>query len=205
MSSVNSVAAEKKGFDIDWKQFVHLGLSLFIIAAVAALVLALVNAVTADTIAARAEAERQNAMASVMPGADKFSELYSEDATINGITGAYSGTTPVGYCVEVSPNGFGGTISLMVGVDSGGSVTGVVILDHSETAGLGARADSPDFLSQYIGKSGTITVNSGDNAIDGLTGATITSKAVTTGVNTALTAVLNYSEEGGQSPNEGVD
>lgn len=205
MSSVNSVAAEKKGFDIDWKQFVHLGLSLFIIAAVAALVLALVNAVTADTIAARAEAERQNAMASVMPGADKFSELYSEDATINGITGAYSGTTPVGYCVEVSPNGFGGAISLMVGVDSGGSVTGVVILDHSETAGLGARADSPDFLSQYIGKSGTITVNSGENAIDGLTGATITSKAVTTGVNTALTAVLNYSEEGGQSPNEGVD
>ena len=93
----------------------------------------------------------------------------------------------------------------MVGVDDGGSVTGVVILSHSETAGLGARADSPEFLGQYTGKSGTITVNDGDNAIDGLSGATITSKAVTTGVNTALTAVLNYNAEGGQSPDEGND
>ncbi len=205
MSNVNSAAAERKGFEFDWKQGLRLGLSLFIITAVAALVLALVNAVTADTIAEHAAAQRQAAMVSVAPGADVFSELYSEDNTIDGITGAYNGTSFVGYCVEVSPNGFGGPISLMVGVDAGGSVTGVVILDHSETAGLGARADSPDFLNQYIDKSGTITVNTGDNAIDALTGATITSKAVTSGVNTALTAVLNYNAEGGQSPDEGND
>lgn len=205
MSNVNSAAAERKGFEFDWKQGLRLGLSLFIITAVAALVLALVNAVTADTIAEHAAAQRQAAMVSVAPGADVFSELYSEDNTIDGITGAYNGTSFVGYCVEVSPNGFGGPISLMVGVDAGGSVTGVVILDHSETAGLGARADSPDFLNQYIDKSGTITVNTGDNAIDALTGATITSKAVTGGVNTALTAVLNYNAEGGQSPDEGND
>lgn len=203
MSSVNSAAAEKKGLDFDWKQFLRLGLSLFIIAAAAALVLALVNALTADTIAQRKEAERQAAMASVVPGADVFSELYSEDETIDCISGAYAGTRFMGYCVEVSPNGFGGAISLMVGVDAGGSVTGVAILDHSETAGLGARADSPKFLGQYAGLSGTITVNSGSNAIDGLTGATITSKAVTAGVNTALTAVLNYNAEGGQTPDEG--
>ena len=205
MSNVNSAAAERKGFEFDWKQGLRLGLSLFIITAVAALVLALVNAVTANTIAEHAAAQRQAAMVSVAPGADVFSELYSEDNTIDGITGAYNGTSFVGYCVEVSPNGFGGPISLMVGVDAGGSVTGVVILDHSETAGLGARADSPDFLNQYIDKSGTITVNTGDNAIDALTGATITSKAVTSGVNTALTAVLNYNAEGGQSPDEGND
>ena len=205
MSNVNSAAAEKKGLDFDWKQFLHLGLSLFIIAAAAALVLALVNALTADTIAERAAAERQEAMVCVIPGADVFSELYSEDETIDGLSGAYSGTQFKGYCVEVSPNGFGGAISLMVGVDTGGSVTGVVILDHSETAGLGARADSPEFLDQYVGLSGTITVNKGSNAIDGLTGATITSKAVTEGVNTALTAVLNYNAEGGQSPDEGID
>lgn len=204
MSNVNSTA-QRKGFTIDWKQFLHLGLSLFIISAVAALVLALVNALTADTIAARAEAQRQAALASVAPGANVFSELYSENTTIDGITGAYNGTTFVGYCVEVSPNGFGGAISLVVGVDAGGSVTGVVILDHSETAGLGAKADSPDFLDQYLGKSGTITVNTGGNAIDAITGATITSKAVTEGVNTALTAVLNYQAEGGQTPDEGID
>lgn len=203
MSQVNCAAAEKKGFD--WKQVARLGLSLFVIAAAAALVLALVNALTEDTIAQRAAAQRQAAMACVVPGADVFSELYSEDETIDALTGAYVGTRFQGYCVEVSPNGFGGAISLMVGVDAGGSVTGVVILDHSETAGLGARADSPDFLDQYTGKSGTITVNSGSNAIDGLTGATITSKAVTAGVNAALTAVLSYNAEGGQSPDESID
>lgn len=205
MSGENSAAVAyvwRKGLDLNWKRGLRLGLSLFLITAAAALVLALVDALTAGTIAQRAEAERQAAMACVVPGADVFSELYSEDETIDGITGAYAGTRFQGYCVEVSPNGFGGAIHLMVGVDAGGSVTGVVILDHSETAGLGARADSPGFLEQYIGKSGTVSLT-GSNAIDALTGATITSKAVTSGVNAALTAVLNYSEEGGQTPDEG--
>lgn len=201
MSSANSTA-ERKGFTMDWKQGLRLGLSLFIITAVSALVLAVVNSLTADIIAARAEAERQAAMTSVSPEATVFSELYSEDTTIDGITGAYDGTTFVGYCVEVSPNGFGGPISMIVGVDDGGSVTGVAILEHDETPGLGSKADSPEFLDQYLDKSGSITVNDGENSIDAITGATITSKAVTEGVNTALTAVLNYNAEGGSSPNE---
>jgi electron transport complex protein RnfG len=192
-------------FDFDWKQALRLGLSLFVITAVAALVLAAVNALTADTIAQREQAERRAAMVRVSPGADVFSQLYSADTTVDSITGAYSGTTFVGYCVQVSPNGFGGAISLMVGVDDGGAVTGVAILSHSETPGLGARADSSDFLDQFIGKSGAITVNTGSNAIDGLTGATITSKAVTSGVNTALTAVLNYTRGEGGTPNESND
>lgn len=188
---------------MDWKQTIRLSLSLLIITAVAAFVLSLVNAVTADTIAEHAAAKRQAAMVSVLPGADVFSELYSEDETITGITGAYAGTRFKGYCVEVVPNGFGGAISLMVGVDEGGAVTGVVILDHSETAGLGSKAEDPEFLDQYTGKSGTITVNNGRNAINAITGATITSKAVTEGINTALTAVLNYTAEGGQLTDDG--
>lgn len=180
-------------------QGLKLGISLFMIAAVAAFVLALVNAVTADTIAQHAEEKRQAAMASVMPGANVFSEMYNEDTSIDRISGAYAGTAFLGYCVEVSPNGFGGTISLMVGVDESGSVTGVSILQHSETAGLGAKAADPAFLNQYIGKSGSITVNVSGNSIQAITGATITSKAVTQGINTALTAVLNYDAEGGLS------
>jgi electron transport complex protein RnfG len=205
MSGVKSAAMERPRFQIDWRQALRLGLSLFVITAVAALVLAAVNALTADTIAQREQAERHAAMVSVSPGADVFSQLYSADDTVDSITGAWVGTTFVGYCVQVSPNGFGGAISLMVGVDDGGAVTGVAILDHSETPGLGARADSPDFLDQFIGKSGAITVNTGSNAIDGLTGATITSKAVTSGVNTALTAVLNYTSGEGGIPNESND
>lgn len=203
MNSVTISAAEPKGFQINWKQTLRLSLSLLIIASAAALVLSLVNSLTADTIAEHAAAKRQAAMLAVMADADAFSELYSTDKTITGITGAYKGTAFQGYCVEVAPNGFGGAISLMVGVDKGGSVTGVAILDHSETAGLGSKADSPDFLGQYVGKSGTITVNKGGNAINGISGATITSKAVTEGINTALNAVLNYNAEGGLPYDEG--
>lgn len=177
--------------------YLHLGLSLLAVTVIVSLLLALVYSVTKEPIAAQQEAERQAALAIVAPGADVFSELYSEDPTIDGITGAYAGTELVGYCVEVSPNGFGGPVSLMVGVDPNGSVTGVVVLEHSETPGLGSKAEEPEFLDQFLGKSGTITVKEGDNSIQAITGATITSRAVADGVNTALTAVLNFDGEGG--------
>lgn len=202
--SVNTEVMEAKDSAAAIKQGLKLGFSLFLIAAVAAFVLALVNAVTADTIARHAEEKRQAAMASVMSSANVFSEMYSEDPTIDRISGAYKGTTFLGYCVEVTPNGFGGALSLMVGVDANGSVTGVSILDHSETAGLGAKASDPAFLNQYVGKSGSITVNTGSNSIQAITGATITSKAVTQGINTALTAVLNYDAEGGLDDNGSI-
>ncbi len=189
MEPKNSVSALKRGL--------KLGLPLLLIAVAAVLILALVHTLTADTIVRRAEEKRQAAMASVMPDANVFSEMYSEDTTIDRISGAYNGTTFLGYCVEVSPKGFGGAINLMVGVNTNGSVTGVSILEHSERNSLGSRVTDPAFLNQYIGKSGSVTVNTGHNAIQAITGATITSKAVTQGINTALTAVLNYDAEGG--------
>lgn len=201
--STESVTMENRPKAMDLKYSLRLGLSLFVITAVVALILAAVNSVTAGPIAAREEAERQAAMQSVSPGANVFSEAYSDDETVERITNAYADTQLVGYCVEVAPNGFGGAISMMVGVDTGGSVTGVVLLDHEETAGLGSKAEEPEFLDQYLGKSGTITVNTGDNAINAITGATITSRAVTEGVNTALTAVLHYQAEGGGLDEDG--
>ncbi|MCD7928191.1 MAG: RnfABCDGE type electron transport complex subunit G [Oscillospiraceae bacterium] len=191
----DSNTAQRQKMTLNWKYIGKLGLSLFLITAISALVLGLVNAVTADTIAQREEEERQAALTAVMSQADSFTDLDWENDSIDGIIAAYSGSELIGYCVEVSPNGFGGAISMMVGVDLGGYVTGAVILDHSETAGLGARADDPEFLDQYIGKTSEITL-SGTNAIDALSGATITSKAVTLGVNTAIEAAINYMEGG---------
>lgn len=196
-------ATGKKSLLTNLKHILHLSVSLLIVTAVAALILSLVNTLTCDRIAELAEEKRLASMETVMPEANVFSELYCDDPTIDSITGAFAGTKFLGYCIEVSPNGFGGAVSLMVGVNESGCVTGVSILDHSETASLGAKAASPDYLDQYVGKSGTIQVNTGKNAIDGLTGATITSKAITSGVNAALTAALNYDVEGGQFDYEG--
>lgn len=177
-------------------------LVLFLILAVSVLMLLGVNALTANTITQHTQEKQQAALASVMPDANVFSEMYCEDPTVDRISGAYAGTTFLGYCVEVTSNGFGGTMRLMIGVDTNGSITGVSILDHTNTSGTGVQAAVPDFLDQYIGKSGTITVNAGRNAIQTDAGTAVTAKAVTQAVNRALTAVLNYDAEGGLNSEE---
>ena len=183
---------------MDWKQIFRLTRTLLVITVIAAFVLAAVNAITAGPIARQEETRRNAAMSCVMPEAEIFSLLYCDDPTIDRMTAAYIGTTFVGYCVEVTSNGFGGDISLMVGVNTLGAVTGVSILDHSETPGMGAKAESNEFLSQFINKSGTISIGGGKNSVQAVTNATITSKAVTEGVNTALAAAMNYDAEGGE-------
>ena len=75
---------------------------------------------------------------------------------------------------------------MVVGVGTDGTVTGVSISSMSETSGLGANASKESFRSQFVGKSGVLAVSKDGGEIDALTGATITSRAVTSGVNTAL-------------------
>ncbi len=98
----------------------------------------------------------------------------------------------IGYVVGVtSKNGYGGDIELLVGVTGSGSVTGVEILSMSESPGLGDNAKNPEFRAQYVTQPGQpfVVVKGGasaDHEIDALSGATITSRAVTHAVNAAL-------------------
>lgn len=166
--------------------------TLFVITVIVSVILACVNMVTKPTIDRLAEEKRLASMAAVMPGDNMTYTL--TDATGDGIVGinlAEENGAVKGYCVQVSTNGFGGAISMMVGVDTDCKVTGVEILSMSETAGLGSRASESDFRAQYVGLTGTINVKSGDNAITPISGATVTSKAVTLGVNNAIAAVEN--------------
>ena len=91
-----------------------------------------------------------------------------------------------GWIIEVTPSGFGGLIDMLVGVDTAGKVTGVSIISMSETSGLGANAARESFRSQYVGKSGSVKLRKQGGEIDALTGATVTSTAVTKGVDLAL-------------------
>ena len=88
--------------------------------------------------------------------------------------------------VRVSVNGFGGAIDMMVGVDNAGTVTGVSIISHGETASLGANCTREDFRARFVGASDTLAVSKDGGSIDALTGATVTSRAVVSGVNLAL-------------------
>ena len=110
-----------------------------------------------------------------------------DKATIKKISSADNG---VGHVVETTFSGAQGSITMAVGVDSEGKCAGISIIKHSETSGLGeVAASSSDrgvsFRKSFIGKDETITIND----IDAITGATITSKAVTGAVATAIEAV----------------
>ena len=92
--------------------------------------------------------------------------------------------------VQVAPSGFGGVLDIMVGVNSDGTCSGVSIISHAETSGLGANAEQESFRSQFVGKSNVaVTKDGGD--IASITGATITSRAVCDGVNAAIEAAAS--------------
>ncbi|MBE6915596.1 MAG: FMN-binding protein [Ruminococcaceae bacterium] len=159
-------------------------------------VLALINEVTKDTIAVQNEQKVQAALSMVL-AADTYDAVNLENAQLDGIvTAAYiakNGDTTLGTCVEVAPNGFGGPISMIVGVDLNGAITKVAIVNMAETSGIGTKTNDEKFLSQFSGHVEEITAstktNIGENEISAITGATVSSKAVTSGVNAALKAV----------------
>ena len=167
----------------------RLTVTLLLICAVVAAVLAGVNAITKDAIAANQEKKTQDAIAVVLPGVTGL-----EKQTLTGDTGIVSEVYRSGdsFAVKVLPGGFDGEITLMVGIRNG-EITGISVISHTETPGLGAvaaarNAKGEAFRSQFVGQSGTLVI--GDQ-VDAMSGATITSKAVVTGVNAALSYVAN--------------
>ena len=186
------------------KDMFKLGLNLLIISAVAALLLALTNSVTSSTIAQRNEQANAEARKLVLESAQDFEQVKdvktdnSKGVEVSEIYEAKdaSGNT-VGYTLKVLPSGYGGTIELMVGIDSAkGQVSGINVVSNSETAGLGAKATNPEFSDQYKGKlleelSVLKNGTPGDTEIKAISGATITSTAVTNGVDAAIEVYNN--------------
>ena len=177
-------------------EFVQLGGILCAITLVVALALGAVNAVTAGPIAEQNAQKIKDSLENVMPGAESEQIDVPEGTTVTTetknatsvtILSAYKMTkdgADAGYFVEVGPTGFGGAVDTMVGIDSDGKVTGIsVISASSETPGLGARSTEPEFQAQFAGQVGTeVAVAKDGGSIDALTGATITSRAVSEGV-----------------------
>lgn len=111
-----------------------------------------------DLDTARTEAEQQTErLAQVMPAAASSSETpYRANGALSILAGYSEENELVGYCVEVQAQGFGGVITMEVGVDLNGQVTGVAVTSHKETAGVGTRAMTPAALSRYVGRYGTL-------------------------------------------------
>ena len=166
----------------------RLALTLLVIAGVMAAALAGVNSVTAPIIEKLTYEKTQAAVSAVLPGGGDTVEFPAMDL----VSKVYRGEN--GYAVEVTPSGFDNTITMMVGVDNEGAVTGISIIDHSETAGLGAvaaatTAAGESFRAQFQGMTGSVSVTKDGGQVDAITSATITSRAVCAGVNAALAVV----------------
>ncbi|MCR5686689.1 MAG: RnfABCDGE type electron transport complex subunit G [Lachnospiraceae bacterium] len=155
---------------------------------------------------ARMEAEtRQAAYRSVFPEADQFTPL-ENDGSIPGFSEADENGCEIdsavyaedasgsrlGYVINVtSHEGYGGDITISMGIDNEGCVKGVEFLEISETAGLGMKAKEPAFKEQFRDRtvtrfSYTKTGAASDFEIDAISGATITTTAVTSAVNAGL-------------------
>jgi electron transport complex protein RnfG len=192
MSKERTVPASNEKLELDPKFVGKVAGTLLAICAVVALLLGVVNSMT-EPIITQLQADKKTAAMSQVLTADEYRESSSDVSGVSAIYEGYTGGSLVGYVVEVTPNGFGGAISMTVGVSADDlTVTGVAVTDQSETSNVGTKVvGNQDVLDRFVGmdygESG-ITVNSGSNRFDGVSGATVSSKGVTTGVNTALQA-----------------
>lgn len=152
---------------------------------VAAAVLLAVSAGLGGAAQRSEEASRTEIMSYMLPSrpASFTEEPYDgEDESIRRVFKAEGG-----YVLEVETDGYVGPMTLWVGVTNDGSVSGVTVREHGETFGLGRGAQTEyRFLMQFLGTSGEAAVG---EDIDALTGATVTSKAVTRAVNAAAAFV----------------
>jgi len=190
---------------IKFKDILIPTVTLLVICVVVSALLAGTNALTKEPIAQNELKKSQEAMQSVCPDAVSFEG--EKGLEIEAYKALNESGEVIGYAIPVSSKGYGGDVSVMVGISSvdGGMVTGVEVLSHSETPGLGANAANESFRNQFeqdapsdgfsVVKDGT---GGADGKIDAITGATITSNAVKNAVNEALNIYMSLYEGGEQ-------
>ncbi len=185
---------------------------------VAGVALGMVYEVTKAPIAKAQEAAKQAAYAEVFDSADNFTEYedfdadaatklvqgqgYADDKITECLVANDASGNPLGYVITVITSaGYGGDITFSVGITNDGNLNGYSITDISETAGLGMKATENEFMSQFKDIPAAILEvtksDPGENEISAISGATITSKAVTYGVDAAIVYAQSLGVEGG--------
>ena len=143
------------------------------------------KAVLSGTANANVEIARNKMMLAILPGSTSFAPEEFDATQNSAIKSVYKAEN--GYVIESTAYGYNGDITLMVGVSNEGKVTGLVVEDMQETRGLGAEAlTNVPFLAQFLLTGGDAEVG---NNVDALTGATVSSKAVTKAVNSVVAYV----------------
>lgn len=182
------------------KSALLVGLKLLLICAVVAGVVSFVFSATIDAYNKNIENEMRLSMATIFGAGEndviEYTASEVEGGTVYAVT---KNGENVGYCVQLLGNGFGGEISLMVGFENDRSIRGVSVISHGETPGVGDKATKEDHLSQYVGKTGDLSISKrGDADITAIANATISSVAIHDAINDASIILRDMlAKEGG--------
>lgn len=180
-------------------QILKLALVLLAVAAVIAFVLGAVNEITKGPIEQYLNGKRDAAYAMVMPGdGNTYEEIdagsYANDPS-NSITKLCTAKdasgNDIGYVAETTFSGAQGMITMVIGLDSELTCTGIGITEHSETSGLGAKAADPTdpFPQSMVGLTDGAKLSKDGGSVSAISGATLTSRAVVTEIQTVIDAV----------------
>jgi len=145
-------------------------------------VLALGHSLTQPVIAEAAAERAEKARKEIIPGADEF-VLITADNLPKTVSGVYKTTNNTGFIIMVSSIGYGGEIRLICGIDNTGKIIRNMVLAHNETRGLGTPVFEDPHAGQYWGKDAN-----GIEAIQAISGATISSTAYKEGIRDAFKA-----------------
>lgn len=179
--------------------------SLFVICLCVTALLAVTNAVTKDAIAYQQELSAAESRQAVCPDAVDFEKVEYDVQGVECYKALDESGNLIGYAISSASRGYGGDVKVMTGINSeDGSVIAINVYDNSgETPGLGVNTSGEKFTSQFAGLSSgtgvTVDKDAGKNpdslAVDSVTGATISSRAVVDAVNQAFDA-YNAVKEG---------
>lgn len=171
------------------KDIVIPAVCLFTICLIMTTILAFVNLNTVDSIKQQAEKKKIESCKIVLPTAETFEEKSVND--IKYYVGLSESGEIVGYVFITKAKGYGGDISVMTGIKVDKNVCGVVILAQNETPGLGTNTTKESFTNQYkqdisLNNFKLVKTSPANGEIQAVTGATISSTAVTNAVNEAV-------------------
>ncbi len=175
------------------KKILKLAFILFLVCAITAGILGVVNEMTKDRIAEQNRIKTEKAYAAVLPSAG-YEDLDLDLSAFSNIDLISKATGGEGYVVMTTFSGAQGSITMVVGVDNDYKCTGISIISHSETSGLGANAASTseigvNWRAQFVGEDENVAITKAGGNIDALSGATITSRSVAEATANAIRVV----------------
>lgn len=169
----------------NFKESISPSLVLVIICLIVTLALAGTYSIANPIIQENQAKAADEARMLVLPEGDSFT-AYDGKLT-DGVIDCYIADNKAGMAITSAYKGFGGDVKVMVGINAAGEITGVTVTEHAETPGLGTKAMTVEYLSQYIQKTEVSAGHIRDDAgVDAISGATITSNAVYCSVGQAL-------------------